>query len=147
MLTRSFDGERSLLDEPEPSSGKTLAGMTGPEQQRCKAKNKNGQPCRGRARESGYCVGHDPSLDEQRCTGRVKGGENSSRVARLEKLMPRRLCPVFELLEKAIEDVYEGRLDPRQATAMAALAGAMVKVLQAGELEEMVRKVQESDGR
>ena len=121
--------------------------MTVTEQLRCKAKIKNGKPCQGRVRDSGYCFSHDPSLEEQRRTGRVKGGENSSRGARLEKLMPRRLCPVFELLEKAIEDLYEGRLDPRQATAMAALAGAMVKVLQAGELEEMVRKVQESSGR
>jgi hypothetical protein len=32
-----------------------------------------------------------------------------------------------------MKEVHEGRLDPRQATAMASLAGAMVKVIKAGE--------------
>jgi hypothetical protein len=65
----------------------------------------------------------------------VKGGRNSSRASRLEKLMPNRLRPTFELLETAINDVFAGRLDPRQASAMASLAGAMVKVIKASEEE------------
>jgi hypothetical protein len=32
-------------------------------------------------------------------------------------------------------EVHEGRLDPRRATAMASLAGAMVRVIKAGEEE------------
>jgi len=34
-----------------------------------------------------------------------------------------------------MKDVYAGRLDPRQASALASLAGAMVKVIKAGEEE------------
>ncbi len=34
-----------------------------------------------------------------------------------------------------MKEVHEGRLDPRRATAMASLAGAMVKVIKAGEGE------------
>ena len=34
-----------------------------------------------------------------------------------------------------MKEVHEGRLDPRQATAMASLTGAMVKVIKAGEEE------------
>ena len=34
-----------------------------------------------------------------------------------------------------MKELREGRLDPRQATAMASLAGAMVKVIKAGEEE------------
>lgn len=101
----------------------------------CTAPNKSGKPCRGRPRESGFCFAHDPSTKDERKAARVKGGKNSSRAARLEKLMPSRLRPTFELLETAIKDVFAGRLDPRQASAMASLAGAMVKVIKAGEDE------------
>jgi hypothetical protein len=53
----------------------------------------------------------------------------------LEKLLPSRLRPTFDRLEAAMKEVHEGRLDPRQATAMASLTGAMVKVIKAGEEE------------
>jgi hypothetical protein len=42
---------------------------------------------------------------------------------------------MFDGLEAAMKELREGRLDPRQATAMASLAGAMVKVIKAGEEE------------
>ena len=85
--------------------------------------------------ESGYCFAHDPVTKDKREAARVKGGENSSHAARLEKLLPSRLRPAFDRLEAAMKEVHEGRLDPRQATAMASLAGAMVKVIKAGEQE------------
>ena len=49
--------------------------------------------------------------------------------------MPERLRPSFELLEKALSDVYEGRLPPQRAAAMASLTGAMVKVINAGKAD------------
>lgn len=112
----------------------------------CRASTKNGQPCRARGHPSGYCVAHDPALQQKREAARVNGGRNSSRVARLEKLMPRRLRPVYDRLETALQDVHEGRLDVGRAKAMASVAGAMVRVLQAGELEELTRKLREFQG-
>ena len=101
---------------------------------RCSAITKRGERCQGTPRpSSNFCFAHDPSLAPKRKAARVKGGKNSSRVARLEKLMPSRLRPVFDVLEKAMQDVHDGSLDPRRATAMASLAGAMVKVAQAGQ--------------
>ena len=47
--------------------------------------------------------------------------------------MPERLRPTFELLDKAVTEVYEGRLAPQRASAMASLAGTMVKIIKAGE--------------
>ncbi len=112
----------------------------------CKARRKDGQPCGGRRHPSGYCVAHDPALEQTREVARVNGGRNSSRVARLEKLMPGRLRPVYDRLETALQDVHEGRLDIGRAKAMASVAGAMVRVLQAGELEELARKLRELQG-
>ncbi len=101
----------------------------------CSAPTKTGKPCRGRPAESGYCFAHDPATKDKREAARVKGGENSSHAARLEKLLPSRLRPTFDRLEAAMKEVHEGRLDPRQATAMTSVAGAMVKIIKAGEAE------------
>ncbi len=99
------------------------------------APTKTGKPCRGRPAESGYCFAHDPATKDKREAARVKGGENSSHAARLEKLLPSRLRPTFDRLEAAMKEVHEGRLNPRQATAMASVAGAMVKIIKACEEE------------
>ena len=53
------------------------------------------------------------------------------------------------MLEQAFTEVYTGQLEPRRATAMAALARSMVAVLTGGELEERLRnfevRVKESE--
>jgi hypothetical protein len=56
--------------------------------------------------------------------------------------MPPRLVNVYDRLEAALEQAHKGELNPRVATAMASLAGAMVRVLTAGELEERVRRLE-----
>ena len=40
-------------------------------------------------------------------------------------------------------EVHDGRLHPRRAQAMASLAGVMVRVMTAGEMETRLRKVEE----
>ncbi|MFC1972596.1 hypothetical protein ACFLVE_04250 [Chloroflexota bacterium] len=47
--------------------------------------------------------------------------------------------PVYDKLENALEEVHGGKLESKQAQAMASLARAMVAVLTSGELEERVR--------
>ena len=110
---------------------------------RCQAVKKNGQPCSARAVRNGYCFGHVPDLEATRREARRRGGFATSKSARASKLLPARLRPVAELLEKALEEVHEGQLDPRVGTAMASLAGALVKVFQTGEMEERLRKLEQ----
>jgi hypothetical protein len=47
------------------------------------------------------------------------------------------------LLTQAFVDVYNGSLPPQQASAMASLAGALVRVLTAGEIEERLRSLED----
>ncbi len=112
------------------------------ERMRCKSKTRNGEPCRGFAMADGYCFSHSPALEKKRLEARAKGGKNSARAARLKRLVPPRLIPVFDRLEKALVEVHDGELESKQATAMAALARAMVAVLTSGELEERVRDLE-----
>jgi hypothetical protein len=117
------------------------ANATNPKQ--CAGHRKDGSPCTGLALGgSAYCFAHDPALAEQRAEARRKGGLNRSSVVRARGLVPPRLLHVFDKLEQALDEVHSGRLDARNASAMASIAGAMVKVLTAGELEERVRSLE-----
>ena len=108
------------------------------ESQHCPATRKDGRPCTASSGPSGYCIGHSPNAIE----ARRQGGRGRSRVARAGKLLPERLKPVAESLETALKEVHDGRIDPRIATAMASLAGALGRVFQAGELEERLRQLE-----
>jgi len=105
----------------------------------CTVTRKDGKPCTAFVSKDGRCVGHQPDSNR----ARSKGGTNSSKAARLNRLVPTRLRPVFDKLEKAMDEVHSDNLDPKQANAMASLARAMVAVLTAGELEQRVRGLED----
>jgi len=62
--------------------------------------------------------------------------------AEIRGLVSLRRISVFNMLEQAFTEVYTGQLEPRRATAMAALARSMVAVLTSGELEERLRNLE-----
>ncbi|MBI4294634.1 MAG: hypothetical protein HY669_00515 [Chloroflexi bacterium] len=108
----------------------------------CRAKRKDGSRCRAVATTSGLCLAHDPMLEAKRQAARSAGGHNKAKSVRLGKLVPPRLVPVFDRLEQAMQQVHQGEIDPRVAQALASLAGAMVRVLTSGELEERLRRLE-----
>ena len=110
--------------------------------QRCASTRQDGAPCTAQAGTSGYCIGHDSGAVE----ARRKGGHATSRAERAGKLLPARLQPMVSLLEDALGDVHRGELDPRAASAMASLAGALVRTITAGELEERLRALEDRGG-
>lgn len=116
-------------------------------QPRCKGVKANGHRCQSFQGRSGFCYFHDPRISQaDKQAQRARGGTNSSRVARMERMLPPRLRPVFERLETAMVEVVDGTLSPTRAQALASLASASVRVLEAGELEEKVRKMEEVAG-
>jgi hypothetical protein len=109
----------------------------------CAATRRDGLPCQVRALPgSAYCFAHDPARAEQRTAARRQGGRNRADAVRLRGLLPPRLVPIFERLEAAMTELHAGTLDPRTASAMAALARAMVAVLVAGETEQRLRDLE-----
>ena len=106
--------------------------------QRCTSTRRDGLPCTAQAGTSGYCIGHDPGAQD----ARRKGGHAASRE-RAGKLLPARLQPVVSLLENALGEVHRGELDPHAASAMASLAGVLVRTITAGELEERLRTLED----
>ena len=112
-------------------------------QPRCAATRKDGQPCQAPALpDDRYCWAHSERLAAERDEARRRGGRNRAALVRLRQATPARLRPVFNRLEQALEKVEDGTLTPAQAQAMAALARAMVAVLETGELEERLRELE-----
>ena len=57
-------------------------------------------------------------------------------------LLVARLRPILDGLLDVFADVKKGDMDPRTGTALASIAGAIVKVYQAGALEERVHALE-----
>ena len=109
------------------------------ERQRCKATRKDGQPCKGWAQADGLCIGHSPRYKD----ARRKGGYHSSKKHRADKLLPIRLRPILVLIERALLETYQGKLPERRATAMSTLANAIVKLYEAGVLEDRLQVLED----
>ncbi len=109
----------------------------------CRATRKDGQPCAAPVLGAGdYCFAHDPRRKAERDAARQAGGAARANVRRLDRLVPHRLRPVLEQLLAALRDVRSGKLAPAQATAMAALAGAVVRVYGVAQLEQRVEELE-----
>ena len=114
-----------------------------PDPPRCAATRRDGSPCTTQVVGDGrFCFAHSPELATKRREAQQRGGQNRATAKRLSKLMPIRLVPIWGQLEQALADVLDGSLDPRQATAAAALARALAAVLQVGELEQRLRDLE-----
>jgi len=104
---------------------------------RCTALRKDGSPCTAPARPStAWCWIHDPAGQDRLRETRAAGGRARGNSVRAGKLMPAKLRPVLDTLLDALSKVEDGGLTPQQASSMAAVAGAVVKVFQVGTLEE-----------
>lgn len=109
----------------------------------CQAVRKDGQPCGAVAQGDGYCFAHSPALHEVRQRGSAAGGRNKSAAARVEKLLPATLKGLVGTLVTALDEVHAGTLEPRQASAMASLAGAIGRLYEVGVLEQRLEALEE----
>jgi len=114
---------------------------------RCTGQRKDGTPCRAAVMGTGtLCYAHDPARATERDQARRKGGANSATRARLDRLVPATLRPMIGSLLDALDEVHAGELDPRQASAMASLAGAITKAYGVGVLEERLTALEQAQG-
>ena len=112
---------------------------------RCRGGRRDGSPCQApphALNAGGWCWAHSPENAEARRAARAKGGQNRATAKRVDKLVPATLRPVVRTLLAALDEVHDGRLTPAQASAMAAVAGAVVRVYQVTELEQRVEALE-----
>jgi hypothetical protein len=106
----------------------------------CVALRKDGQRCRAFASTpDGVCMMHGPRAGEvQR-----RGGAARSNANRAAKLLPSRLVPIVEGLERVFAAVEKENFDTRKAVAMATVARALIAAFDAGEYEARIRLLEQ----
>ena len=89
-----------------------------------------------------YCFSHDPDSREKKVLAVTKGG--LTRSVRVD--VPLEVIPIATprdvviLLASTINEVREGRIDPRVANTIGFLAGHLIRAL---EISEVDRKIEE----
>ncbi len=112
----------------------------------CQGTRDNGELCRAWALPSSrFCLWHDPAQESKRQEAREKGGRNKATPMRLGKLMPATLKPVLQKLMDGLDEVHDGTLDPRQASAMASLASAIGRLYEVAELEQRLERLEQTN--
>ena len=112
---------------------------------RCRGVRRDGSPCQAPPHAlngAGWCWAHSPENAEARRAARAKGGQNRAIAKRVDKLVPATLRPVVGTLLAALDEVHDGTLTPAQASAMAAVAAAVVRVYGLAELEQRVEALE-----
>jgi hypothetical protein len=113
----------------------------------CTATRRDGRPCQTQVvGGSRFCFAHDPDLAAKRAEAHSRGGRNRATSRRLDRLVPASLKPALALMFATLEETHRGELDPRTASAMAAVAGAIVRLYQVGTLEERLAALEERAG-
>ena len=111
----------------------------------CSATRRDGTPCTNRIivdPDTQRCFAHSERRADQRREAHAKGGRSKSSTARAQRLVPGTLRPVLALLLKTLNETHGGDLDPKVAGALAAVAGAIVKVYQAGVVEDRLAELE-----
>ncbi len=108
----------------------------------CAGVRKDGTPCRTVATADGYCFAHSAACQERTARARAQGGKNSSRAVRARKRMGADLHDIAKLLEDAMRDVAKGAMLPQQGSALASLAGAWLRLHEAGEVQARIEELE-----
>ena len=119
-------------------------------QPRCSGTTKAGAPCGAPAMSGGrYCVSHDPSRVTDLAAWRRKGGQGKSNKQRARRDLPtdpKDLADVKRVLGRALVGLEAGTLDPARGSAMAAVARAMVMLIEKDEFEQRLTQLEKSAG-
>ena len=113
----------------------------------CRGTRRDGTACQAAPHAigpDGYCWAHSPDKRDERRAARAKGGERRSNASRAGAALPKDLADVRDTLLGALSKLEAGALEPRTATAMAALARALVAVQEAGALERRLDALEAS---
>ena len=128
-----------MLPEHHPLASEASRSIS----KHCAGTRKDGAPCTAPVMGTGgYCFAHDPERATQRREARAHGGRNRATRARLDRLVPATLRPMIGSLLDALDEVHGGDLDPKRASAMAALAGAITRAYGVGVLEERIQALE-----
>ena len=113
----------------------------------CRATTKAGDPCRATELRDGWCYHHHPDLETERRAAKRKGGlvlhHGASGPEPLEEVKLRGAADVLGILETAASDALSRKPGIERARCLTYVATAAVRVIEASDLEERVRALEQ----
>jgi hypothetical protein len=110
---------------------------------RCKARTKNGKPCRAAATPGGLCFFHaNPNKASE--LGRIGGRSKRPTVPENAEPLPAldSVVAVRDAVDRLIADVYAGKLHPKIAAGLAPLLQLQLRALDATETEGRLSRLE-----
>ncbi len=116
--------------------------------ERCQAITKSGTPCGATPVPGGsLCAWHSPAWAEKRRAWSCRGGEARSNKSRAKRQLPAETLSLTEVqafLSYTLKATLAGKVEPGVANAVANVARTMTTVVQAGQMEERIRTLEEA---
>jgi hypothetical protein len=113
---------------------------------KCAKRNRSGKPCGAPAGASGVCAIH-ANPDRARELG-VLGGRRNRHVPAIGPVVqfapPKDAAAVRDVLGLVMRDVHSGALDTKVATCVVYASTALLKSVEASDLESRISKLEES---
>jgi hypothetical protein len=115
----------------------------------CKAKNKNGQPCKMQAiKGSRYCFAHNPATSQARAQARKRGGENRNTPHFADaSMLPKKvnkLDDAKKILHYTLLEVSGMDNSIARARVLLDLFDRFLKSFEIGELENRIAALEAS---
>jgi hypothetical protein len=109
----------------------------------CRAKTKNGMPCRAAATEGGLCFFHaNPKKASE--LGQIGGRKNRRRIAEIAPLRAlENPAAIRATLERIISEVYLGRLPSRTAAILGPLLNGLLRAIESTDYEQRLKQIQD----
>lgn len=119
----------------------------------CKAINSKGEPCQAKAMANGFCYRHNPEIsDADKKKASASGGRPT--LVRVEQQL--NAIPDFELsndprglldlLTGNINDLRQGRIDPKTSNAVVQNVGMILRVYETLVQESRIRALEQAQG-
>ena len=102
----------------------------------CTGVNRDGRPCSAQPQPGQrVCIWHDASRAQDRAIWRRQGGHGKSNAARAAKRLPADVKDTLSVLLRTLGGLEQGDVEPARATAIAAVARAIILTHETSELE------------
>ena len=112
----------------------------------CRGTTKDGRSCKAPATEGGYCFFH-AHPDQARILGQKGGRKNRYQVTNLTVPDTVTSASLATILDRALEELLSGRLEPRVAAALSQLVNTRRRLMETVELERRVAELEQAPQR
>lgn len=110
----------------------------------CKQIKTNGETCKANAMSGfDYCFIHNEQVAEKRRQAVIKGGRQTKKIAPLPELKITSVEDVLTMVNTVINEIRQGKLNPKTATSIGYLVNISLETLKITEVEKRLKEMED----